>query len=341
MGRLIGLMSLLIASAYLLIAGLGVSQAFACSCERVNPGNASFWISQVEIIADGVVTGRDALASEGNTQTIKLARFRIDHAWKGELPGTVTLKFHESGASCGAPPPLDRPIRVILMHDPGDDRWVFDYGLCSDLLDDARFDPFLAEYSTRTEAMMRSAESQGRNGLLDLARYFQRNHETRRALAIYAALRRDDPDDLDALLGQAVSLRATQDRVAPLNLLDIAKALARTEADRGKLARAAFQITGRIDPDWKDWSGLETYARPTEISEMDLSGAKFDDTLLIATGFNGTQLRGARFLGADLTHASLENAHLEGAFYDCRTRFQKSFDPAAAGMINVERKCMP
>jgi hypothetical protein len=323
----------------MLLVALGASKdALACSCERINQNNAAEWISRFEIIVDGVVTERDPLAREGNTEFMKTARLHITRIWKGLLPPEITLQFDEHGVSCGAPPPVGRPIRITLGFSGSDTPWTFNYGLCSDLLDDPKFDRPLAEYSARTEAMMRNAD-QGRDGLLELARYLQWSHESLRAKAIYAALLRDDPGDVEAMLGKAVALRAMHKETESLALLAEARTLVQTGAEQGWLARATFQITGQTDPAWKDWSHLENYGYACEISQADLNGVSFDDARLMACRFKETPLKGASFRGADLTYTNLNDDQTVGAFYDCRTRFQRRFDPQAAGMINVEGTC--
>ncbi len=151
-----GLLARLTIVAAVLLASLGsASPALACSCIRVTKANAAELISETPVIVEGVFIQRDALAREGNGNRRKTARLRVDYAWKGNLPREISIDFHEGG-SCGAVPPLDRPLRLVLYR-ISDTQLV--YGPCSDLLDDPVFDAALVAYKARAEPVITEPQS--------------------------------------------------------------------------------------------------------------------------------------------------------------------------------------
>lgn len=325
------------ALAALLLFGIFASTsgpALACSCERVRPANAAFWISEIEVIVEGIVIAHEPVGGNGNAQ--KSATLAVDQVWKGKLPDLITLSYHENGASCGAVPPLGQHIRISMQQTP---QGTYFYGLCSDLFADSRFDALLADYKRRTEAAEREVVGHGTDGQLIFARYLQSNHETHRALELYSSILAEDPDSFKAMVGRAVALGFLDRTDDALKQLDAARAIAPTgDEGRGALARAKFEITGLLEPGWKDWSGLENHGIPPQDRRLDLTGDNFDNARLIALGLTGSSARNASFLGANLMFTAL-GTDLQGARYDCKTVFMHGFDPQAAGMINVEGAC--
>ena len=309
--------------------------SFACSCERIRPANAAFWLSEMEIVVEGVVVEHDPVG--GGRESEKNATFQVDQVWKGKLPRFIKLRYHEDDISCGLIPPIGKPIRIATRQTTGD---AYLYGLCSDLLADPKFNSLLADYKRRTEALERTSETIGMPGQLDFARYLQRNHESHRALEIYSTVLEQDPVNFQAMIGRAVSLGSMDRDSDALKQLDAARAAApEGGTGRGALARATFEITGLLEPGWKDWSELENHGiPPRDGARFDLTGANFDNSRLIAVDLSASSLRDASFLGAYLDLARL-GTDLPGAKYDCKTVFPWHFDPKAAGMVNVDGTC--
>jgi uncharacterized protein YjbI with pentapeptide repeats len=185
--------------------------------------------------------------------------------------------------------------------------------------------------------MQRKAEPGGRAEKLAFADYLRRNGEKHRALWLYEALLRQDPGDLDSIAVLAVLQAAIwQEEDAQATLNRLSQIAPRTEAWRGKIARATFEATGALAHDWKDYSNVANVVVCR--SEAALDGADFSGARL-RCDFARSTFRNANFKGADLSWARFEEVDLKGAIYDCATEFATDFDPAAAGMINVEGTC--
>jgi hypothetical protein len=292
-----------------------------------------------EVVIDGVVVERDPINGEFGATTDsskRHARMRVDRVWKGEAAAFVTLEFGEHTEMCQRVPPVGTPIRI--SPDPVSPN-VFSYDVLSGgAPGDPTEDASLQLYHDRTVAMQHKAEAGGRAGKLAFADYLRRNGETHRALWLYEALLRQDPTDLDSIAVLAVLQAAVwQEEDAQTTLSRLNKIAPRTEAWRGKIARATFEATGDLASDWKDYSNV------ANVVSCDRSDGSFDDTdfsgARLRCDFSRSTFRNANFAAADLRWSRFQDDDLTGAKYDCATKLPADLDPAAAGMINVEGQC--
>ncbi|MDQ7246696.1 pentapeptide repeat-containing protein [Dongia sedimenti] len=291
-----------------------------------------------EVVIDGVVIERDPISGEPGATTDSYnrhARMRVDRVWKGEAAAFVTLEFGEDTAMCQQVPPVGTPIRI--SPDPVSPN-VFSYDVLSGwATGDPSEDAGLQLYRDRTVAMQRKAEAGGRAEKLAFADYLRRNGETHRALWLYEALLQQDPSDLDSVAVLAVLQAAIwKEKDAQATLNRLSQIAPRTEAWRGKIARATFEATGVLAADWKNYSDVANVVSCR--SEAALDGADFSGAQL-RCDFAGSTFRNANFKGSDLSWARFEDVDLKGALYDCATEFAADFDPVAAGMVNVDGSC--
>ncbi len=312
----------------LLVLGLGLP-AMACSCREYDPAREVFL---PEIIIDGVVTERDPIKGDFKDPTQKSAKMKVETVWKGDVADIVTLHFDENSASCGSAPPIGQKIRIGSFAASESEAW---YGSCMGLpLDDPELNRRLAEYKTQTDGLAKQAQAGGRNDKFVFARYLRSNREFSRAMRVYESVSQQDPNDLDALLGAAVlQVVVAGDREAEAAIAKAREIAPGTDEARGKIARAEFEALGKLDPGWKDWSGLENID-DCHAKWLKLDNAVFDNARLKNCRFVGSSLRGASFQGTDLSESDLS-----GATYDCATRFPDRFNPVAAGMIFAQERC--
>jgi hypothetical protein len=293
-----------------------------------------------EVVIDGVVIERDPISGEfGATENSfnRHARMRVDRVWKGEAAAFVTLEFGEHTEMCQRVPPVGTPIRI--SPDPVSPN-VFAYDVLSGGPPrDPSADAALQLYHDRTLAVQRKAEAGGRPEKIAFADYLRRNGETHRALWLVEALLRQDPSDLDSMAVLAVLQGAIwKAEEAQATLTRLNKIAPRTEAWRGKLARATFEATGALLSSWKDYSNV------ANVASCDGSDANLDDINFSAArlkcDFSRSSFRNANFTGADLRWSRFEDDDLTGAKFDCATKLPDDLDPAAAGMMNVEGTCL-
>jgi hypothetical protein len=310
------------------------ADAWACSCHEYDPTTV---LSISEIIVDGVVTESDPIKGDFSDPTPKTAKMRVEAVWKGDVEPVVTLHFDENSASCGAAPPLGQRIRLGSYGGTSTELY---YGACNELpLDDPKLDRILADYKQRTDEVERHARAAGRSGQLEFATYLRTNGEHYRAMTVYRGLKKNDPTDLDAVLGEAVLQAYVDGTEEAKKTLEYARGIAApTDESRGKIARAEFEALGNFDAAWKDWSNLEN-ADHCNARWQNFDGALFDGARLKRCRFVGSSLRGASFKGADLVETDLSGTDLTGAKFDCGTRFEPGFRPAAAGMLNLDGAC--
>lgn len=262
---------------------------------------------------------------------------RIENVWKGDVEQVVTLHFDQNSASCGAAPPLGQRIRIGSFAGSSTDVYYFACGRYP--IDDPRLDRILADYKQRTEEVERRTGAAGRSGQLEFARYLRTNGEFYRALTVYRALKEANSSDLEAILGEAVLQTHVEGEEEAKKTLQYARQVATpTDEARGKIARAEFEALGNFDPTWKDWSNLENIDH-CNAKWQNFDGASFDGAVLKDCRFVGSSLRGASFKGADLAETDLSGTDLTGAQFDCRTRFEAGFRPAASGMLNLGGDC--
>jgi hypothetical protein len=308
--------------------------AWACSCFEYDP---ALVLSYSEIIVDGVVTERDPLKGEADGLTPKTAKMRVETVWKGDVEPIVTLHFHEASAACGSAPPVGERIRFSSYGGTSTELY---YGSCGGLpFDDPVLDRILADYKRRTDEVARRTGAAGRLGQLEFAQYLRANGEFYRAMIVYRGLKKSDPTDLDAVLGEAVLQAHVDGEEEATKTLEYARSIAApTDESRGKIARAEFEALGNFDAAWKDWSNLENVDH-CNARWQNFDGAVFDGARLNRCRFVGSSLRGASFKGADLVETDLSGTDLTGAKFDCDTRFEPGFRPAAAGMLNLDGTC--
>ena len=314
---------------------LAAADAWACSCDAYNDPTRALTIA--EVIVDGVVTDRDPIAGDFVDPTPKTAKMRIDQVWKGDVERVVTLHFNEASSMCGFAPPIGTRIRLGSISGSSTELY---YSLCLELpLDDPELNRMLADYKQRSNQARQQADAAGRSGQLEFARNLRSNGEFHRALGIYQALRRIDPNDLDAVLGEAILQVAVYEPEKAKEILSEARRIApQTQDANGKIARAEFEALGQFDVSWKDWSNLENIDH-CNAKWHDFDGAVFDGARLRGCRFVGSTMKGASFKGADLSKSDPSGTELAGATFDCKTRFPPGFSPAAAGMRNVESSC--
>jgi len=355
----------------LLLASAGPVIAMACSTApgsnadlAVEPRARDGIVKMSEVIVEGVIEpNKPGQPDDGLT----FARMHVDHVWKGAVGPEVVVLMGLGIHICSfAPPPLGERIRfsarlvekrlllvkdailmtperarLIEMHD---DFLIYDApGRTVSTLDlpleDPALDRLLVQYQADTEAMRQRGETGDRAARLAYAAHLFDNNEQHRALTEYEGILRDNPSDLELLLTLAVVRAQVHPDTEPdATLAEINRTAPQKPEWQGKIARARFAATGRLTPDWKDWSDLKRAAH-CEVSEGNFDNANFDRADLTDCEFVRSSFRNASFLEADLRDAYFEDSSLAGARYNCATKLPGDFDPVTTGMINVDEQC--
>lgn len=332
-----------------------------------------------EVIVEGVV---QPYAPRGKTvprnRFVGLATMRIDKVWKGHLGPSVALLFQWGSGDCSIPPPFGERVRFgahivdkdRVLNDaralaaeapefgPFPDELVPFLEVNKDVLSypnyiegmdlplsDAEFDRLLDAYQAKTDAMKREAANGG-DARLAYATHLEENRETHRALEVYEDVLQEHPDDLDLLLTLALVRTEVRRNGEPeATLAEVVQRAPKTEEWRGKILRTRFMATGKLTPEWKDWTELKPTQSPyCENRDMNFDDASFDRSDLAGCDFQEATFRRGSFLGTDLSHALFgygpgPRVDMTGAKYDCVTKFPPDFDPTKEGMINVEGIC--
>jgi hypothetical protein len=324
-------------------------------------------VRRPEVIVEGVVEPY-APAPDEPDDSLGFTRIRIDRVWKGDLGSSAIVIFQTASMDCSQPPPFGQRIRFgadliekrILLGKGGDgmvmtpqrlalletENDVIYFGRSRDgflpfalPLQDGELDRMLADYQSAIQTMRSGAAKRNRPQRLDYAAFLTEHKELHRALKVYESVFRENPDDLDFELTLAVA----RSKVLPRNefeatLADVAQRSPQSDEWRNKIARTRLAATGKFTDGWKDWSALQP-AGACNGARQDFSGASFDAADLRGCSFQSAALRGASFRHTNLAATDLAWADLAGAKYDCATRFPPDFDPAKAGMVNVEGAC--
>jgi hypothetical protein len=291
------------------------------------------------------------------------ARLRISKVWKGEVGAEVPIYMSIYLIGCTLPPEYDTPVRLAgrfydehLFYGLVTVRGSGTYGtiglpVTNAVLDqklrayqkpvhDSERDRQMDVYRAKTEALRKAAATGDRRARLAYADHLRANRETSRALEIYEALSREDPDDLDLMLILAVARMEDYDRYEPeTTLAEVARRAPATDEWRGKIARTRFAATGELSPGGKNWSDLKRTHRYCFSEKANFDGAVFDRADLSECAFRYSSFRGAGFRGTDLSGSYFQDSDLTGAKYNCATKLPDDLDPAAAGMVNVEGEC--
>lgn len=129
-----------------------------------------------------------------------------------------------------------------------------------------------------------------------------------------------------------------------------------------RLDGAQLDYVSALHADFREASLRRVAAPGANLNGAATAGARFDGANLSGATFHGSgrpieQVRGTRdtdfadanlsnasFQGADLRGSDLSRANIAGAdfrsaFFDCRTRFPRGFQPDAAGMTGVDPAC--
>jgi hypothetical protein len=98
--------------------------------------------------------------------------------------------------------------------------------------------------------------------------------------------------------------------------------------ENANLKRTSFQKACLIGANLK-----QAYLEESNLQSADLKGVNLQKAYLHKTSFYQANLS-----KANLQQACIEGANLEGAYYDETTKFDRDFNPVAAGMILLEKK---
>jgi uncharacterized protein YjbI with pentapeptide repeats len=123
----------------------------------------------------------------------------------------------------------------------------------------------------------------------------------------------------------------------------------RAKLDGANLERAKFQGATMVEASLRRVAGAGASFRFADLSRASLAqaglpGADFGRARLLGTDLREARLAGADFdfadlVGADLRGAEIHGATFFGAFYNCRTRFPRGFDPDERGMARLPEGC--
>jgi uncharacterized protein YjbI with pentapeptide repeats len=309
-----------------------------------------------ELVVEGVIVGTPTeappIAPTAGTGTYfgwsnsLRVEMRIDKVWKGKAPKVIQIRFNPPEAMCIHKPPLDQRIRIGLRQ-ISDQEFFYD-GIYDLPLDQPMIDGLLRDYRERSDALEAAANAGDHAARLAFGEHLFQNFEAHRALDLYETLVKQDAQDVEALLKLAIVRNWFGVEGEPAATLNQARhAGPATDEFSRRIARTYFEATGTFEPGRLDFSNFDA-SQGCRVVEANLDGVIFDGANLGGCVFNYASLRNASFKGADLHDtdfgyygivAAYDHAALAGAKYDCATKFRKDFDPAAAGMINVEGKC--
>jgi len=274
------------------------------------------------------------------------AQMRIERVWKGKFSAaTITLLLSSNyGSDCTRPPPFGQRIRIggIFVSDR-----EFFYQNFDLPIEEAATDTALKGYHDRTKELEAAAKPGGRAQRQAFAAHLVQYGEWHRAETVYQSLLNENDADLEALTQLAIiRMWLDEDLAAKVTLAELRRLAPPTKEWQGRIARTRYMLTGTFEPGWLDWSNLE-WTRQCDPGHADLRGANFDGAVFPrGCFFEDAQLQGASFRGVDLRRVYLSNPNtgypnLKGVKYNCATRFHPAIDPVAAGMINVEGRCLP
>jgi hypothetical protein len=327
-----------------------------------------------EVIVEGVVEPYDASKDAAEPKdSLGMTTMRIERVLKGDVEPTTLVLFSVQSMDCTHEPPFGQRIRfgASLLETPkvlerAGIPWelggielstyrrallkangqVLDYRNFDIPLDDRALNDVLEQAQIETQALQKEASVGDAQAKLKYAAHLTENNETSRALSVYEALFRENPDDLDLLLTLAVARTRVGGKDEPeATLSEVEQRAPRTDEWNGKIVRTRFAATGRLTPGWKNWTELKPTQSPyCENRDMNLDGAAFDRSDLAGCDFQEASFRRGSFLGTDLSHAYFgygpgPRVDMSGAKYDCVTKFPVDFDPAKEGMVNVEGSC--
>jgi hypothetical protein len=214
------------------------------------------------------------------------------------------------------------------------------YNACSRVVGvDPPFRASLEAYQTKTESMVAQARTGRREDRLALAAYLRENGESHRALDLYRSLFEEDNDDIALLIPIALLEGSVSDGDPKPTLRLLRQQAPANEEWQRKVAYTAFEVACELDTSRKDWSNVRGGERCKFVNAA-LENANFDGADLAGVWFKDSNLTGASFKGANLFGVSFDGSSLTGARYDCNTKYNTEyFNPAEAGMINVDRHC--
>jgi hypothetical protein len=324
-----------------LIAAMAAQPAAACIAYRPFDPNRvleRFSREQIatlpEVIVEGVVEPYDPSKDAAEPKdSLGMTTMRIERVLKGDVQSTTVVLFSVQSMDCTHEPPFGQRIRfgaslletqeiLELSGIPTDlggielskyreallkaHREALYYTNFDIPVDDRALNDVLKQAEAETNALQQEASVGGVQAKLKYAAHLTENSETSRALGVYEALFRQNPEDLDMLLTLAVARTSAHRRDEPESTLaEVERRAPKTEEWHGKIIRTRFTATGKFTPGWSDWSDLKG-AEHCDVSEGDFQNANFDRADLAGCRFDRSSFRNASsFTPTSVTRVSI------------------------------------
>jgi uncharacterized protein YjbI with pentapeptide repeats len=303
------------------IAGLlAAPAALACSCSVADPDRL---LDHSSILFEGAMVDTRRLSAADCDSRFCAHQvesiFRVDEAFKGELGGTVLLRYvPQDGVNCG--PAFRVPKTSIVAATLGADGFYHVSTFCSQgsstFRDRASVVEALARFRQRLDVYQAAIDAApgDPNPIINKARFLAETRNLPEALALLNDVLAAHPGNREAVLFLA-RLRS-QLRQDELALAVLAPYLAQNPTDPYALrARAASLIrlgrTDEIERNWRDFTNL--HAAKLDLSGRTLDGASFREATLSAVSLAETTLTRSDLSKARLWNANLDNSNLAGA----------------------------
>ena len=274
-----------------------------------------------EVIAEGTIESYSA--AKGDPNLPRLVVVRIDKVWKGQVTPRVALlvpmfrigpDFWTPSMEADCPHPVQIGARIRLG---------------ANILG-KNDDPVIRDSELDASADVLGTHDRG--GFINMP---LRDPELDHLLAAYQAKtdaleQAATTGDLQARLALAAHMLNNNQRRRALEIMDALRREGVNLAPTGML---------KLTAERKDWSDLKRIHSGCYSDDANFDGATFDRADLSECAFRYSSFRQASFRGTDLSGSLFQDSDLAGATYDCATKLPDDLDPAAAGMINVERNC--
>jgi uncharacterized protein YjbI with pentapeptide repeats len=306
----------------MLIPGL----AQACSCGGPDPAAL---VRGAHQIFEGYVETVEEADATGPYNGMKKATIHVLQVWKGDVPETITFSYGEADAACqyGAVG-LHTTQRFFTYGDPS--RGPVTASWCTRMAGHhggAPLEQELMLYADRLQALRQDAARGTVPSKLALAVFLLEYSGAPEAVRILQLVLRDEPNAFEEWVVDG----GGYDRVGKFEprWSKQSKAVqpATRPEPRGQMARAIFAVTGRLDPSWKDWSGL------MPLSQCDLDGITLEDITFADSALSGCSFRRAilsrvDFSGAQMSSVVFDDAQLNSVKLGDISTYQTSFKSA-------------
>ena len=306
-----------------LLFALGPTLAQACSCAGPDPAAL---VRGAHQIFEGYVEKVEEADSSGPYNGMKKATIHVLQVWKGEVPETITFSYGEGDAACqyGAVG-LHTTQRFFTYGDPS--RGPVTASWCTRMAGHYGGAPLERElllYADRLQALRQDAARGSASSRLALAEFLLEYSGVPEAVRILQLVLQDEPKAFE----EWVVSGSGYDRVGKFEprwgkRSKVIRPAARPET-RGQMARAIFAVNGRLDPTWKDWSGIMPLSS-CDLDGITLEGVTFADSGLSRCSFRRAVLRGVDFSGAQMSPAVFDDAQLNDVKLEDISTFQTSF----------------